>query len=155
MSELEKNPEEMKELYDKLFSKGIGMGIMMALHIYRTLNLKKIATLIGKLETTTLNQVNKLRDEEFIEIDSKARGRGKYYKLTDLTKKLLKIRDPEEKSEIEKIKNYSMDDITKNLLKTVSDEKFETNITQVKMITSINNYIENYAPERFSFFTFG
>lgn len=146
MSESEKNPEEMKELYDKLFSKGIGMGIIMALHIYETLNLKKIATLIGKLETTTLNQVKKLLEEEFIEVDSKATAssRGTYYKLTDLTKKLFKISNPDEDLEIEKIKNFSKGDIAKEALKSLANPNFDKILTQVKMVTSINSYIEKF-----------
>lgn len=146
MSEADKEQSEMKELYEKLFSKGVGMGIIMALYIYETLNLKKIATLIGKLETTTLNQVKKLLEEGFIEVDSKAtaRSRGTYYKLTDLTKKLLKTPNPDEELTTEKIKKFTKDDIAKEALKSFANPDFDKILTQVKMVTSINSYIEKF-----------
>ncbi len=149
MKNLKQSEElELKEFRDNLFKEGIGMGIVISLHIYESLNLKKISRLIDKGETTVLNQVKKLIDKKIIEIDSKtsAMSRGKYYKLSDMTKMALQI--PNEKPDLEEfLENINLEKFYKYFVASLTDPEFHNAITHIKSINMINNYIERISIE--------
>lgn len=142
--------DELKSFKDELFKEGIGMGIVMSLFIYETLNLKKISKLLNKGETTVLNQVKKLLESGAIEIDSKesAISRGKYYKLTDKTKDALDYTDDETLEKLNEIwENPSKDKLVAEFLKSILNPNFENMIDQVRSLNLINNYIEKISIE--------
>ena len=60
------------------------LGIVTALHWYKSLNLKKIAQMINKPESTSLRYIRKLKDDGIIVFDSEKSedSWGKFYKLS-------------------------------------------------------------------------
>ena len=85
-----KDYEKTKEKYLTLVDDEIEFGVVTALNWYDTLNLKKIAVMIDKPESTTLRYIRKLKDAGVIVFDSKKSedSWGKFYKLSPSTKKL-------------------------------------------------------------------
>lgn len=81
--------EEFQEVL-RLLSNDLQFGVLTALAIYETLNLKKISKLLGRTPSTVIHQIRNLLNEGYIELDQEETEErvGKYYKLT---KKGLKL----------------------------------------------------------------
>ncbi|MCG3220334.1 MAG: winged helix-turn-helix transcriptional regulator [Candidatus Heimdallarchaeota archaeon] len=89
---MSKNREnkKTKDRYLTLVDDEIEFSIVTALNWYESLNLKKIAIMINKPESTTLRYIRKLKNNGVITFDSKKSedSWGKFYKLSSATKKL-------------------------------------------------------------------
>ncbi|NPD88941.1 MAG: winged helix-turn-helix transcriptional regulator [Asgard group archaeon] len=85
-----KENKKTKNKYLTLVDDEIEFGIVTALNWYESLNLKKIAIMINKPESTTLRYIRKLKNDGIIAFDSKKSedSWGKFYKLSSITKKL-------------------------------------------------------------------
>lgn len=87
--------EEIKQKYDKAIYEEVKNGIIIALEFYNSLNLKRLAELIGRPETTTIRYVKKLLDEGLIvlDVEKTALDWGKFYKLSDSVISLIEERN--------------------------------------------------------------
>ncbi len=83
-----KDYKEIKNRFYTLLQDETELGIVTALHWYKTLNLKKISTMINKPESTTLRYIRKLKDQGIIVFDSEKSedSWGKFYKLSTHSK---------------------------------------------------------------------
>jgi hypothetical protein len=81
--------EKIKENYFALVTDEIEFGIVTALNWFESLNLKKLAVMLDKPESTTLRYIRKLKDIGIIVFDSKKSedSWGKFYKLSPQIKK--------------------------------------------------------------------
>ncbi|MCY3413894.1 MAG: hypothetical protein INQ03_19780 [Candidatus Heimdallarchaeota archaeon] len=137
----------LKELRTKILSSN-GIGVVMTLHINKKpMNLKALAKYTGMKETTTLNYIKQLLQDDIIEIDSKATAssRGKYYRLTSLATKLLKERELDEQEkelEDEIFSDPTGDKMAESIIKNIENGKFENLFTQFTMVQNINNVVE-------------
>ncbi|MHA2249935.1 MAG: hypothetical protein ACXAD7_06215 [Candidatus Kariarchaeaceae archaeon] len=144
--------DELESKYEQLQKHGIGFGVVIAIRLYEALNLKSIARLIGAAENTTLHQVKKLLKDGFIEIDpiATATGRGKYYKITDLSNAIFryageKYESEEVRNEMQEAKKKGLDKILIEAGKRLKEGKYQEIPTQVKMASNINSFIEKIA----------
>jgi hypothetical protein len=87
----------IEEKLQKLAYDEVSFGIVITLRFYGSLNLKKIAQLIGKPETTTIRHLKQLLEDKIIDIDAEktASSWGKFYCLTDPVKTLIEKEDEE------------------------------------------------------------
>ena len=85
-----KEYERIKQQYFTLVSDEIEYGIVTALNWYESLNLKKLAVMLNKPESTTLRYIRKLKDKGIIVFDSEKSedSWGKYYKLSPAVKQI-------------------------------------------------------------------
>lgn len=86
--------EEIKQKYNEAIFDEVKNGIIIALEFYDSLNLKRLAELIGRPETTTIRYVKKLLDDGLITLDvnKTASDWGKFYKLSDSVNLLIEER---------------------------------------------------------------
>ncbi|NHK32676.1 MAG: winged helix-turn-helix domain-containing protein, partial [Asgard group archaeon] len=84
-----KDLKKTKENYFALVTDEIEFGIVTALNWFESLNLKKLAVMLDKPESTTLRYIRKLKDNGIIVFDSKKSedSWGKFYKLSPQIKK--------------------------------------------------------------------
>ena len=85
--------EDLETRYKKLWQEDPNkFAIITCLGWYGSINLKKLSSLIGKPETTTLRYIKQLIDDGLIEVDAEktASSWGKYYRLVDEVAKLYK-----------------------------------------------------------------
>lgn len=82
--------KSQRERFQEIFLNDIEFGIITSLKIHSNLNLKRIAKLIDKPESTTIRYLKKLLEEEIITIDTKqtAKKWGKFYRLSEETDEL-------------------------------------------------------------------
>ncbi len=83
-----KDYKEIKNRFYTLIQDETELGIVTALHWYKTLNLKKISIMINKPESTSLRYIRKLKDQGIIVFDSEKSedSWGKFYKLSSHSK---------------------------------------------------------------------
>lgn len=76
--------KKVKENYFALVTDEIEFGIVTALNWFESLNLKKLAVMLDKPESTTLRYIRKLKDNGIIVFDSEKSedSWGKFYKLS-------------------------------------------------------------------------
>lgn len=80
----------------KILSSEAKLGILFSLQFYDSLNLKQIADIAGMKEPSAFEHIKGRRNEKgllemnLIEEDNSQEGRGKYYKLTDAAKEVLR-----------------------------------------------------------------
>ena len=84
MSKKQWTKKQLEERFEELYLDEIKFTITTALQYYNSLNLKKLAKLIGKPESSTIRYLKQLLDEGLIQIDAEktASSWGKFYKLT-------------------------------------------------------------------------
>jgi len=94
MSESSKKDKTVKKSVDsrfkEVFENETQYGILMAIRNFGSMNIKKLAGLMGKTESTIHHHISEmLRDPKVIEIDTNKteKERGKYYKLSPLASK--------------------------------------------------------------------
>ncbi|UJG41359.1 MAG: hypothetical protein K9W45_02590 [Candidatus Heimdallarchaeum aukensis] len=154
----EEKIKEIEEKYEKLWVDDPNkFAIITALSWYGSLNLKKLSTLIGKPETTTLRYLKQLLDDNMVEVDAEktASSWGKFYRLeeniaslyrkniedyvkeeSDFDKKLKKYKELSER-EIEK-------EILEKLLKSEGEKSFSQSFKQyLSFIHNIETSIAN------------
>lgn len=85
-----KENKDIKDQYLTFTDDDIVFSVVTALNWYESLNLKKLAIMLNKPESTTLRYIRKMKDSGIIVFDSEKSedSWGKYYKLSDSTKKL-------------------------------------------------------------------
>jgi hypothetical protein len=113
--------QKIRQEYFTLVSDEVEYGIVTALNWYESLNLKKLATMLNKPESTTLRYIRKLKDKGIIAFDSEKSGDswGKFYKLTPAVKQ---IYDEYMHSLDEQVENITSD---LNDLSKFSEEELE------------------------------
>ncbi|MFW9922071.1 MAG: hypothetical protein ACFFDW_02155 [Candidatus Thorarchaeota archaeon] len=104
--------EELKKKFEDLVLDEVKYGIMTALEMYDSLNLKKLAQLVGRPETTTIRYVKALLSDGFIDIDAEktASSWGKFYRLSAqslyITEKKREMTEEVEKAKVEELFEY-------------------------------------------------
>ncbi|MHA1740363.1 MAG: hypothetical protein ACTSXA_04855 [Candidatus Heimdallarchaeota archaeon] len=80
-----KIPEQIREKFIETLYDEVKFGIINAIDFYESVNLKRLAVLVGRPETTTIRYIKKLLAEELITIDAEktAKEWGKFYKLSE------------------------------------------------------------------------
>ncbi|MHA1866059.1 MAG: winged helix-turn-helix transcriptional regulator [Candidatus Heimdallarchaeaceae archaeon] len=153
-----KKIKEKEEKYEKMWVDDPNkFAIITALSWYGSLNLKKLSSLIGKPETTTLRYLKQLLDENMIEVDAEktASSWGKFYKLDEyiasLYRKNIENYVKEESDFDKKLKKYSELsekeielEVLEKLLKSEGDKSFSQSFKQYLLFihnieTSITN----------------
>ncbi|MBK5113351.1 MAG: hypothetical protein KGD59_02330 [Candidatus Heimdallarchaeota archaeon] len=111
----------IEEKLEKVVYDEVSFGILTSLRFYGPLNLKRLAQLIGKPETTTIRHLKQLIEDELIDIDAEktASSWGKFYCLSkvvqeDIEKGEIELQKREEEL-IEELADY----------KTMSEEKLQ------------------------------
>ncbi|MHA1433759.1 MAG: hypothetical protein ACTSO7_07940 [Candidatus Heimdallarchaeota archaeon] len=97
-----KIPEQIREKFIETFYDEVKFGILNAIDFYDSVNLKRLAVLVGRPETTTIRHIKKLLDEKLITIDAEktAKEWGKFYKLSEPVRLLF----DERKNRIQNVK---------------------------------------------------
>jgi len=110
-------------------------GIITAIRLYGALNLKKMANILGKSETTLIHHLHELLDKEFIkQLDRKKLGkkgeRGKFYGLTEKSKKINHLLTQE---------YWGQDHVVKieDLKRKTAEEFKQAYIQQLRSISSV------------------
>jgi len=134
--------DEIRQKYDEIIYEEAENGIIIALEFYNSLNLKRLAELIGRPESTTIRYVKKLLDEGLIvlDIEKTASDRGKFYKLSDSVISLIeerKIRSKEREKwifeEMDHLEERSAKEIRELLTKVLfSKENIELDFQKTK-----------------------
>ncbi|RMG39646.1 MAG: transcriptional regulator [Methanobacteriota archaeon] len=122
--------------------------IFITLLLYDTLNLKELAALTNKLETTTLHQIRKLLKQGIIEVDAEksARMRGKFYRVTEQAKTAFKQLIQTGQHPISEQQEPSFDegeDIYRSLFRKVKEVDMETIYRSSETIAKISQSIQN------------
>ncbi|NHJ86640.1 MAG: winged helix-turn-helix transcriptional regulator [Asgard group archaeon] len=87
--------EKIKENFANIIYDEVKYGIVTSLDWYGSLNLKKLAELVGRPETTTIRYIKQLLEEGLIDVDAEktAISWGKYYRLSKAAQKLTEERN--------------------------------------------------------------
>ncbi|MHA1367757.1 MAG: hypothetical protein ACTSP5_15300 [Candidatus Heimdallarchaeota archaeon] len=99
-----KIPEQIREKFIETLYDEVKFGIINAIDFYESVNLKRLAVLVGRPETTTIRYIKKLLAEELITIDAEktAKEWGKLKQNTERENWIHdEIGDLEKKSEQE------------------------------------------------------
>ncbi|MHA2403916.1 MAG: hypothetical protein ACXADH_13055, partial [Candidatus Kariarchaeaceae archaeon] len=149
LQSLDLTVEQLEEHYSELQKKGLGFGIVVALKLYGALNLKSVSKLLDSAPNTVLHQVKNLLQDSFIEIDAKATaaGRGKYYKITDLTEAIFtmtsqKLTSEERQQELDIIKKKSVDELLLEAAIKLRTEKAVEMANNLKLASNIQSNVE-------------
>ncbi len=125
------DPEIEKRLENIVYDEA-SFGILITLRFYGSLNLKKIAQLIGKPETTTIRHLKHLLEENLIDIDAgkTASSWGKFYCLTEPVKAIiakddleLQRREEEIAKELENYKNMTEEQLQEIFIREITSKK--------------------------------
>lgn len=154
LSKIGLTKEEILEKFEDLQGNSIGFAIVCALQLYDSLNLKNIAVLIGERENTCLHQINKLIENNYIELDAEStvNKRGKYYKLTSISKAIFKFSNEQYKeSVVDKksgnLESKNIDELKLKFAKELKNTKYNDINSTFRMISNINKYIEKISFE--------
>jgi len=121
MNQQNSKKSSIEEKLEKVIYDEVSFGILTSLRFYGSLNLKRLAQLIGKPETTTIRHLKQLIEDELIDIDAEktASSWGKFYRLSKVVKKdIVKSEKELQKREeelIEELADY----------KTMSEEQLQ------------------------------
>jgi len=160
MSKNKEIPKELREIYDNLIYDEIKFGIITALQWNETLNLKKIAQMIGKPETTTIRYLKQLLEDGLIDIDAEktAASWGKYYRLSTAINNLYEEQKSEsevkERELAEELMNYE-DASERELLKiftksVVSKDNLDRLTIEAKQSLNFTHKVQNMIINNFS-----
>ena len=161
MNQKEGIDEEIRKKYESLLYYEEKYGIFTALQWYESLNLKKIAQIVGRPETTTIRYLKQLVDDGLIDIDVEktATSWGKFYKLSTSAKNLYE----EEKKEMEmqaeryseEFKNFeksSEEELTQRITNIVlSKENMNKLSTEIKQMIHFTSNIQHMIVNNFIF----
>ena len=142
----------IEEKLGKLVYDEVSFGILITLRFYGSLNLKKIAQLIGKPETTTIRHLKQLLKDGMIDIDAEktALSWGKFYSLTKPVKaiiakddvELLK-REEEVAKELEDYKNMTEEKLQEVFIREItSKESLTQTALRIKYSINFNSNIQ-------------
>lgn len=146
--------EEFKEKYEKIIFDEVKYGIFTALELYKSLNLKKLAQLVGRPETTTIRYIKLLLSDGLIDIDAAktAISWGKFYCLSKeakiLADEVAKQRLEREKqtlAQVMKLRGKSEEEIQRMYVKDLLSKKnLETLGEIVKSQLAFKHNVENF-----------
>jgi hypothetical protein len=149
----DKIPEKIREKYKDLAIDELKYSIVTAINWYNSLNLKNIARLVGRPETTTIRYIKQLLEDGLIDIDAEktASSWGKFYKLSENVRKLYdeQLRAVEEReeyiiTEFESLKGTGEDELRKFFTeKAISREGLEEILALGKQNLSFSHNIQN------------
>jgi predicted transcriptional regulator len=141
-----------KEKFERVLYDEVSFSILISLRFYGSLNLKKIAQLIGKPETTTIRHLKQLLEENLIDIDAEktASSWGKFYYLTEPVKAIiakddleLQRREEEIAKELEDYKNMSEKQLQELFIREItSKESLEETALRIKYSIDFNSNIQ-------------
>lgn len=120
--------------------------IFITLLLHDSLNLKELAAITNKLETTTLHQVKKLLKMGIIEIDSvkSASRRGKFYKVSDEAKdEFRKIIQGGQRSLAETQETLDLEESYKVLFRKMKEADFEGVLLSSETIAKVSQSVQN------------
>ncbi|MEA2070671.1 MAG: winged helix-turn-helix transcriptional regulator [Asgard group archaeon] len=155
MSKEIKISDQIKKRYQEAMSNDIEFSVITVLRWNKTLNLKKIAKLIDKPESTTIRYLKRMLNDELItiDIDETASSWGKFYRLAkpikylyDKNKEQMSERNKQEFDELfqyldrpeEEIENYAKSKIIKR-----EDEESEINMEIAKRNLTFMHNLED------------
>ncbi len=160
MNQKETQDSTIKKKYENIIYDEVSFGIITSLRFNEPLNLKNLAQLIGRPETTTIRYLKQLLEDKLIDIDAEktASSWGKFYHLSDPVKKIVEQNERESQqqenqifSELANYKNMSEEKLLQIFLreitsKEISDEvkmrlKGETNLSYNIQKMIINSFI--------------
>ncbi|NHJ47910.1 MAG: hypothetical protein FK733_08990 [Asgard group archaeon] len=149
----EKILEEIRKKYKRLASDELKYRIVTAINWYESLNLKNLARLVSRPETTTIRYIKQLLEDGLIDIDAEktASSWGKYYKLSENLRKLYDeqfkaIEDREESiiMEFESLKRKGEDELSKFFTnKAIGRENMDELLVSAKQDISLSHNIQN------------
>jgi hypothetical protein len=153
MSKENKNPDEIKKKYQEIVYDEVKYGIITAIIWYDSLNLKELARLVGRPETTTIRYVKQLLEDGLIDVDAEktATSWGKFYKLSTVVRELydkqlkaIEQRSETILSEYEAIKDKGEDEIYKFFEKhVISKDNLEIDVLAAKQNVAFSHNIQN------------
>lgn len=81
----------IEEKLERVIYEEVSYGIITSLRFHETLNLKRLAQLIGRPETTTIRYLKQLLEDKLIDIDAEktATSWGKFYRLSKPAKEVM------------------------------------------------------------------
>ena len=149
-TEKEQNP--IRKRVREMVQNETRFGIFMAIRTYGSLNIKKLAEILGKTESTIFHHISEmLKEPKIIEIDldKTETNRGKYYRLTmELEEIYVKSEDAAFETEIPdvlgKMKDLTNEELAEQLMQNVKNQPDLGNITKAaKRAISYEHIIEN------------
>jgi len=151
----------VEEKLEKVIYDEVSFGILTSLRFYGSLNLKRLAQLIGRPETTTIRHLKHLLEDKLIDIDAEktASSWGKFYRLSKSVKEIiakddreLQQREDQLIAELADYKNMSEETLQELFVKEITNkEALEQTALRVKYGINldyniqkmiINNFIE-------------
>jgi DNA-binding Lrp family transcriptional regulator len=160
MSKQKKTTNELKEIYDNLIYDEIKFGIITALQWNETLNLKKIAQMIRKPETTTIRYLKQLLEDGLLDIDAEktATSWGKFYRLSaavnelyEEQKKESEIKERELAEELMGYRDASEEELLQVFTKSiVSKDNLDRLSIEAKQSLNFIHKIQNMIINNFS-----
>ncbi|NHK30784.1 MAG: winged helix-turn-helix domain-containing protein [Asgard group archaeon] len=153
MSKENRNPAEIKKKYKEIVYDEVKYGIITAIIWYDSLNLKDLARLVGRPETTTIRYVKQLLEDGLIDVDAEktATSWGKFYKLSTVVRELYdkQLKKIEQRSETilkeyETVKDKGEEEIYKFFEKhVISKDNLEIDILSAKQSVAFSHNIQN------------
>lgn len=155
MTEKKENIEKMKKRYQEAMTNDIEFSIITALRWNKTLNLKKIAKLVDKPESTTIRYLKKLLEDEIITIDLEktAASWGKFYRLSkliedlyDQNKERMSKKNQEEFEELMEYLDQPAEEIEKYAINKIlgrGEEESELNLKDAKRNLTLMHNVED------------
>ncbi|MCK5184389.1 MAG: hypothetical protein KAQ95_08795 [Candidatus Heimdallarchaeota archaeon] len=132
----------IEEKLKKLVYDEVSFSILTSLRFYGSLNLKRLALLIGKPETTTIRHLKQLLEDKLIDIDADktATSWGKFYRLSKSVKaisekedKEIQKREEEMTKELANYKNLTEEKLQELLVREItSKESLEQTALRIK-----------------------
>ncbi|NHJ38571.1 MAG: winged helix-turn-helix transcriptional regulator [Asgard group archaeon] len=145
--------DDIRKKYEEVVYDEVKYGIISAIIWYDSLNLKNLARLLGRPETTIIRYTKKLLEEGLIDVDAEktASSWGKFYKLSSGVKKLyeeemkaLEMREESILKEYETLKNKNEDELYRFLIKQIlSKENFEIAVQAIRQNLTLSYNIQN------------
>jgi hypothetical protein len=142
----------IEEILEKIVLDEVSFGILLSLRFYGSLNLKKVAQLIGKPETTTIRHLKQLLGDRMIDIDAEktASSWGKFYCLTKPLKAILakddmelQKREEEITKELAEYKNMTEEKLQEVFIKEITGkESLEQTALKIKYSINFNANIQ-------------
>jgi len=148
----EKKESVLKKRVREMVQNETRYGIFMAIRTYGSLNIKKLAEIMGKTESTIFHHITEmLKEPKILGIDSNKteQNRGKFYRLTEeLVRTYVKNEEVAFETEIpnviSKLDNLSNEELGEHLLNAVKNQSDLGNIANsAKRALSYEHIIEN------------
>jgi len=159
MNQETKKLEEIKEKYENIIFDEVKYGIFTALVLYKSLNLKKLAQLVGRPETTTIRYVKQLLSDGLIDVDTvkTATSWGKFYCLSKEAKVLSEIftkqlldREKRVFTQLMALRGKSEEEIQKAYVKEILSKKdFKTKSIKLRSMLAFKHNVENLIVNEF------